>query len=290
MIPVAFRFDDFSPFSNQPLERRIIEALAAHNCRATVGVIPFGRKDGQLVGLTKDRADHLLDAVTRGTVEIALHGFSHQRRGTVPHDKPTEFSGLAFAEQLELITRGLQRLKEIFGERISGFIPPWNSFDAATLDALERLPFRYLSGAWEVPLAHRNGVALLPRTCNLATLKAAVSEARKVRALSPMIIVAMHHYDFLENGDNEAYIDVPAFDKLLRWLIEQTDLTMSLLGEIAALVTAKEWRRGLEYYRHRQSLYWRWRPYVPQYVFVTRPLWRLVVPWGRNVHLFGNRP
>ena len=195
------------------MERAIIDALASRCCSGTLAVIPFKRVNGELVGLTKERARHLVDAVARGTAEIALHGFSHERRGSAPNGKPSEFAGLALTDQLDLIEHGALRLKEVFGDHISGFVPPWNSFDAGTLDALEKLRFRYLSGGWEVPLAYRGDVAILPRTCSLRTLGGAVRQTRRTRRLSPLIVAVMHHCDFSESGSEEATVE-PGVQKL----------------------------------------------------------------------------
>ena len=277
MVRVAFRFDDPSPSSNHALERAVIEALGSWNCSATFAVIPFKRVNGELAGLTKEKVAHLVDAVDRGTAEVALHGFSHERRGSALHGKPSEFVGLTLTDQLDLIARGALRLKEVFGDRISGFVPPWNSFDRATLDALEQLGFRYLSGGWEAPLTYRGEVAILPRTCTLANLEAAVKEARSVSFLSPLIIAVMHHYDFSESGAEKAEIDVPRFDKLLRWLRQEPDLEMLPLGKMAAGLTARECRRALKRHRLGQALHWRLRACVPQQTLLTAPLWRLLV-------------
>lgn len=234
--------------------------------------------NGELVGLTKEREAHLVDAVDRGTAEIALHGFSHEQRGRTSDGKPSEFAGLASDDQHELISKGLFRLKEVFGDIISGFVPPWNSFDAGTLEAVEKLGFRYLSAGWKVPIRHPNGIAILPRTCNVASLRAAVEEARKVRFLSPLIIAVMHHYDFSEGGGDQAAMSLPALDKLLSWLTRQSDVTIFPLGKIAARLTAGDCRRALKRHRLGQALHWRLQAYVPRQSLLMAPLWRLLVP------------
>jgi len=284
LIQVAFRFDDPSPSSDHVLEREILKVLASRSSIATVAVTPFKRMNGELVGMTKKRAIHLIEAVDRGAAEIALHGFSHEERGSLPRGEQSEFAGLTSADQLDLIARGMLRLKEIFGHSISGFVPPWNSFDAGTLDAMERLGFRYLSAGWQAPRTYRGQLTILPRTCTLTTLEAAVREARRVRFLSPVIIAAMHHYDFSEKSGDEAVIDLPAFDKLLRWVTQQRDVTISSLGQMAASLSARECRRALKRRRFSETLHWRLQGYVPQYSLLTAPWWRFLTPEGRFSH------
>ena len=214
----------------------------------------------------------------RATAEVALHGFSREQCGSAPSGKPSDFFGLALTDQLDLIERGALRLKEVFGDRISGFVPPWNGFGAVTLDTLEKLHFRYLSGGWEVPLAYHGDVAILPRTYGLRTLEIAAKEARRARRLSPLIIAVMHHYDFAESGSEEATIDLSAFDRLLGWLMEQPDLSVSPLRNVVAELTGPECHRALKRHRLRSALHWRLQKYVPQHSLSTAPLWRLLVP------------
>jgi len=289
LIQVAIRFDDPSPSSKQFLERAIIEVFASHGCCVTVAVIPFKRMNGKLVGLTKEGASHLVTAASRGTAEIALHGLAHEQRESTPPGNVSEFAGLASGDQLPLISKGLLRLKEVFGDTIFGFVPPWNSFDAGTLEAVEKLGFRYLSAGWETPLGHRGGVAIVPRTCNVSIVEAAVKEARRARLLSPVIVAVMHHYDFSESGDGEASIDVPALDRLLSWLKKQPDVTISPLGEVAARLTDREYRRALKRHRLREALHWRLRRYVPQYSLLPGPWWHLLVPADRVVLSSGSK-
>ena len=279
MIRVAFRFDDPSPSSNQALERMIIAALAAHHCSATVAVIPFRRIDGDLVALTEQRAEHLIEATARGTLEIALHGFSHERHGTASSGKPSEFAGRASVEQVDLIERGSLHLKLLFGDVICGFVPPWNSFDMGTLEALEQLTFSYLSAGWDAPPIYGGNVALLPRTCHLSSLKLAIQRARRFWFLSPIVVAVMHHHDFSESGEREAIIDLRAFDDLLGWLERQPDLRVLSLRTIATQIDAGGWRRALRRYRLQQALPWRLRHSLPeQYVLLTGSWWYALRP------------
>lgn len=102
-----------------------------------------------------------------------------------------------------------------------------------------------------------------------------------------MIIAVTHHFDFAESGDNDAIVYLPEFDDFFDRLRAQSDLTISPLAEVAALVTAGKRRRGLRYCQLRQGLHWRLQPYVPQHIVMTGPLWRLADPWGRETDSFG---
>ena len=164
MIPVAVQFDSPSPTSDQVLKRRIVETFATYNYCVTLAEIPLRRMNGHLVSSTKEHAVHLLGAISRGTVDIASHGFSHGRHPMGPHGQPSDFTGLVSPALLEVIRRGLLCLTQLFGDKIYGFVPRWNSLDRGTLDALDSARIRYLSGAWKAPLALRADVGLLHLT------------------------------------------------------------------------------------------------------------------------------
>jgi peptidoglycan/xylan/chitin deacetylase (PgdA/CDA1 family) len=283
LIHVGFRFDDLSPASDRKLEQAIVETFVSRGCKATLAVIPFKRVNGELNGLMQEGAGRLARAAAEGTVEIALHGFAHERRTSTPRGKPSEFSGLASADQLELIAHGLTRLKGVFGDNVMGFVPPWNTFDGETLKALKKLGFLYLSAAWDVPNEHRGDVVVIPRTCNLSSLKAALSEARRVQFLSPVIVAVLHHYDFAESGTHNTETNLPAFGAMLDWLSQQRDVTISSLAEIAAGPMARGWSRAISRYQLGQALHWRLKGLAPQLCLLSAPLWRLIMPARRAI-------
>ncbi|MCH7558351.1 MAG: DUF2334 domain-containing protein [Planctomycetes bacterium] len=128
-IIVVFRFDDYSSRSSTDMEVKLIAAFQKHNISCTFGVIPYvhvgdshDASPQDVVPLTPTKANILNNAIKTGTLEVALHGYSHQtnhKRGGY-----TEFSGLAYDSQLERITKGKNLLEEMLDTQITIFIPP----------------------------------------------------------------------------------------------------------------------------------------------------------------------
>ncbi len=275
MIHLALRLDDPSVTSDHALERNIIALLIKHGLSATFAVIPFRRVDSALLAFSAGKAAHLLDASAQGVIEIAMHGYCHEQLGVGTRGGKSEFAGIPLERQEEMIAQGLALMRAVFGPVIRGFVPPWNSFDAATTEVLQHKEFSYISGGWDVPAKHAN-LVVLPRTCNLHTLQAAVSEARRFRSLSPLIVAVMHHYDFREAGGDKAIMDLAEFDTLLQWVKAQPDIQVQTMGQLAAGTSPAQARRGMRL-RRIKNLHWRLNWLLPEYSLPTAPAWKLLI-------------
>jgi peptidoglycan/xylan/chitin deacetylase (PgdA/CDA1 family) len=234
MIRVALRLDDPSETSNRQVEAGILDALQEAGIPATFGVIPFRMVNGARVALSPERAAPLIEAQRSRTMEVALHGYLHVSCST--DGRKSEFRDVPLPEQLERITEGRDHLEQIFGQRPTGFIPPWNSYDRQTLTALEQAGFSYVSANWDLSEDYRGPLDIIPLTCQLTDLKSAVQEARRYCSARPLIVAIMHHYDFAESGDGSARLDLAGFRSLVHWLAEQPDLAAVRLGDANAKV------------------------------------------------------
>ncbi|MEZ5194842.1 MAG: DUF2334 domain-containing protein [Bacteroidales bacterium] len=128
-ITVVFRFDDYSALSDTELEVAIIEAFREKGLSFTIGVIPFVCEDSffktspqNTIPLDSLKAQILRDAALEGTVEIGMHGYSHQ---TIKEgNNNAEFLGMAYEEQLRRIKEGKELLEATTGIEVVTFIPP----------------------------------------------------------------------------------------------------------------------------------------------------------------------
>lgn len=143
---IAFRFDDPSVTSDQCIEQGVLEALQEYGACATFACIPFRVVGGMRKAFSPSRAEPLIDAFRAGIIELAQHGHSHQNMCSRPPF--SEFVGRGATDQYSLLYEGLQELTTVFGERPRGFVPPWNTFDAVTLDSLNTLGFEWISSGW----------------------------------------------------------------------------------------------------------------------------------------------
>ncbi|MGA9164324.1 MAG: DUF2334 domain-containing protein [Thiobacillus sp.] len=270
MIRVALRLDDPSETSHQGVETGVMDILRKHRAAATFAVIPFRMVDGERKALSLQRALPLVEAAREGVIEIALHGYTHVRRLPEPA-LPTEFSGCPQGEQHALIEAGRNRLEQIFEQRVRGFVPPWNSYDLATLHSLDALDFRYVSADWAQPANYRGDLKLLPRTAHLGDIPAALNEARRFVKARPVIVVVLHHYDFSESGSDHAVIDMPGFDCALERIQAEPDVRICTLGDLSDSFSAP----SSQMLRHHQLTRSRLaRRLLPRQSFLDSSLWR----------------
>lgn len=270
MIHLAFRLDDPSETSHQGVEAGILETLQRHGVPATFAVIPFRIVDGTRRSLSAVRAQPLVEAHRAGLVEVAQHGHVHLRRHPEPA-APTEFCGRTCAEQLALIGEGKQHLESIFGGRVCGFVPPWNSYDAATASSLVELGFTYLSAGWQIPAADHGALRLLPRTAQLKDFDTAFSEALRFEAARPIVVFVLHHYDFAESGNASAPLDLPRFGQMLARARAHPGTRVSTLSQLSQALPANRRRVALQQRLTDNPILGR---LLPRSSLLDAPLWR----------------
>jgi hypothetical protein len=274
MIRLALRFDDPSATSNQALEEDIFAAARAAGIPLTVAVIPFRNQRGEQVRLTEARAAHLIQAERDSIIEVAQHGYCHEPE-TAGQKPPSEFSGLDFNSQLEKIRQGRSALEALFGKTITGFVPPWNTFDARTSSALAQSGFRYLSAGWELDVDCSSSLAYLPRTCQMTKLQAALEALRPFDSLDPVVVAVMHHYDFAESGNPQATTDLNRFGTLLQSLGRDARLQVSTLSGLADAACASLQNRVRQ--NAWGSLHWQLQRRLPSRALLRQAWPRLII-------------
>ena len=240
MIIVAFRFDDYSGQSPTTLVRNLIAAFRRHHFSITFSVIPFEAvrdardpRGQEPAPLTSKTTDILADAVPDGTVEIALHGYTHESTSST---LKSEFAGLDFDGQMERISRGKRLIEELTGAAVSTFVPPWNRYDLNTLRVLQRLGFSTLSANTKGEAVLGTALKYLPETCGLRELRAAVTAARQSPEAEPVVVVCFHAYDFRELSAERGQTTYDEFSQALDWLASQRDVrVLSIAGATQSL-------------------------------------------------------
>lgn len=271
MINLALRFDDPSKTSNHQLESDIIRLLEKHQFPATFAVIPYKHnQDGTDSALAKQDIAHLINARIKNIIEVALHGYSHTNNGYLA--KNSEFSGLSLKKQSQLIKMGRQLLDDIFDQPVTGFVPPWNSYDENTVLALKNLNFHYLSATWN-RVGLNQSINLLPHTCNLAQLKIAVEEACILKHSPSILIAVLHHYNFKEHSDNKGIIDLNGFSALLDWINNQPFIRTVTLNGISEMYSPHELQKPIEFHEQFKNSHWRIRKLMPQHCLYPNKSW-----------------
>lgn len=236
-ITIAFRFDDYSATSNTLLEKNLINAFDKNGLSITIGVIPnimtgdYHQSDGDSYEtLPENKKDILRNAYFKGVIEVALHGYTHQRNKV--SQTMSEFAGLEYEKQYDLLKTGQTMLEEIIHAPVTTFIPPWNSYDNNTLKALDALDFKTISADFNGTYNTTTPLQFLPFTCDLAGFKSTLEHAEKRKGNSPLIVVMIHQYDFLEISSERGSYYFQEFENLLHELALRNDLVLTDLAGV----------------------------------------------------------
>ena len=234
----------------------VFAELYSRKIPLTCATVPVRLKGGIEIKFTQDRISHYKAMHQAGLMEIALHGYKHCEARLIPGGAPSEFAGVPFAKQKATIATGRSILEDAFQHPITGFVPPWNNYDAATMDALEELDFKYLSAGYRLPPKTSSNLRNIPLTSRLSLIDKTVAQARRFEMFSPVIVIVLHHYDFDRDPD-----DPPAkqfnrheFSKTLELLLATRGVRFTTLGKLAEEMSPNSCRTWNHYLRAKTFL------------------------------------
>lgn len=241
------------------MELDIIHLFRIHQVSLTFSVIPFvcagdvhDPTPQTLVPLTREKADILRHAHQDGTVDIALHGYSHQ---TTTRSEMMEFAGVAYPIQSAKISQAREFLQLMTGAQVTAFVPPWNRYDADTLRAMLDADLSLIS-ADSRDDAHGDALLrYLPATCELANVRDAVEHARGSNIANPVIVVLFHDYDFAEVNSTLGTSSYGIFQETVAWLRMQEDVRLLSLSEAARVIRDLSVERFLKWRGSWQPVY-----------------------------------
>ncbi|MBI1956471.1 MAG: DUF2334 domain-containing protein [Acidobacteria bacterium] len=233
-ITVVFRYDDYSNWTSADLEVKIINSFKEHGFRFKIAAIPYlsaqvSKTSLDDEGLSGAKARILKNAIKAGIAGVALHGFCHHQvrlRGG-----ETEFEGVPLMMQMRMITKGKSYLEQLLENPVSVFVPPWNSYDANTIRALEKLGFLAISAGLPGYVPSSSSLAFLPSTVGLRHLPNAIAAARRSRHRGQIIVILFHDFDFIENDRRRGKIMYREFEELLNWVSSQEDVAVRSIGD-----------------------------------------------------------
>lgn len=143
-MKIAVRLDDIAPDMDWEKFDRFLKLMDQYHVKALLGVIPENRDRTVGIGEKKeDFFERMRELQARGYV-IAMHGCYHlyttEQGGLFPLNHLSEFAGLPFEKQTEMIRHGKEILEKE-GIRTDIFMAPAHSYDADTLRALRENGF-----------------------------------------------------------------------------------------------------------------------------------------------------
>jgi peptidoglycan/xylan/chitin deacetylase (PgdA/CDA1 family) len=242
---LIFRYDDYHSYSNPEPENAILQIFSKNKAKCVFGVIPFvcksnwqNREPQETCALTEEKIEFLRNAISHNSIEVALHGFSHQNLykeksilrlifGRKKHSRLSEFYKQSYDDQLKKIVEGKNYLESLLKNDITTFIPPWDEYDKNTLKALERSGFRVISAEGRSAFSARSPLHFLHANSTLRNLRSILDNGPerffKNRLLT---VVESHAFDFKEVGDKKgrAVVSYEEFDKIITCINKETNV------------------------------------------------------------------
>jgi peptidoglycan/xylan/chitin deacetylase (PgdA/CDA1 family) len=199
---IILRIDDYG-LDNASFYKDLTAVINKNNCPLTISVVPFRHENSGYLQITDSLLDQLkVFCKSNSQIEIALHGYAHQN--TMKSGGSGEFVSLSYPEQLTKINEGKKLLESKLGTQIVTFVPPWNSFNAITTNALEKAGFKLISassyslfGSSEI----NTKIKYLPCTVSMVHLMNDATSLDRLVKLSGnnIVVILFHATDFIEN-------------------------------------------------------------------------------------------
>ena len=218
-VKVVFRYDDFL-LKPSPLNDSILIVFSKYKVPLCIGIVPFDTSGNFLNRLDSNQLSFLRSRISRGEVEVALHGFNHRnhlRPGRFAKPTYSEWAGVSYNEQLRKLSSGKKILDSVLCTEIKVFVPPFNTYDDNTLRALEDLGFEIISGNRQGSSNGRS-IQFMPSTYeDFSSLPEII---KKNRDKDVSVIVYFHPYTFKGGSDSystskEGNMSVADLDSLL---------------------------------------------------------------------------
>ncbi len=203
-LKIVFRYDDFILKSDK-INEEVVRIFQKNQIPLVLGVIPADFSEKFILEKEFRLLPLINEGVHNGSIEIALHGFTHQQilKG--------EFVGLNIIEQNRRITMGKIFLDSVFKTNIKTFIPPFNAYDSNTLSVLEKNNINILSSALCVGQSFSNKKLVYgPETLEDFNDLHFVLSKNKNR--NGVIVVMFHDYTF------KHHLSLCDLDKLLKYI------------------------------------------------------------------------
>ena len=163
---VAVRLDDITPDMDWKKFERVKGMLDEAGICPLVGIVPDSRDpDLHRQPERPDFWEYFSELTGRGGWAAAQHGYQHiyttDKGGLFPLNDFSEFAGVPYEKQLEMIGSG-RRILISHGIKTDIFMTPAHSYDRNTLKAMKECGFRYVTDGFGRRPYMREGLIFLP--------------------------------------------------------------------------------------------------------------------------------
>lgn len=203
-MKIAVRMDDITPDMNWENFDFFLNLFEKTGITPLLGIVPDNKDKDLIKGEYREDFYDIMKNLEKKGYTLALHGCYHlyatKKGGLFPLNKFSEFAGLSYEKQKELLAHGQDRLKEN-GIETDIFMAPAHSYDKNTLRALSELGFtRITDGFGKRPYIRRpyKGLCFYPISFRLG------SSLKKKSGVTTMVI----HANTVTEADKKNYENI----------------------------------------------------------------------------------
>lgn len=164
-MKIAVRLDDITPDMDYEKFYNMKQILDTYQIKPLIGVVPFNEDKNLMRNPKMEDFAGFLQGLTKEGWVVALHGYEHlystSKGGLFPLNHFSEFAGLSFEKQDEMIAKGKEQLAS-WGIATDIFMAPAHTFDKNTLKALKKNGFTHMTDGFGKQPFVRNGLIFLP--------------------------------------------------------------------------------------------------------------------------------
>lgn len=210
-MKIAIRMDDITPDMDWGKFNRFKALLDEHHIAPLIGVVPKNKDEKLSINPAReDFWDYIKVLRDRGWV-VAMHGYKHryttQEAGLFPIGGKSEFAGLSFERQDEMI-RKAKRIFRTNGIETDIFMAPSHSFDRNTLTALKKNGFNRIT----------DGFGTEPyRAYDFVFYPIAVKRSDSLKDTRDGIVTFVYHANTMEDKDFDKLKDLLESGKVVSY-------------------------------------------------------------------------
>ena len=235
-VKIAVRMDDITPdmnWDNFYFFQRLFEKTGI---TPLLGIVPENRDEKLCCGESRRDFYEVMRELKEQGYCLAMHGCYHvyttKSGGVFPLNNYSEFAGLPYDKQKELLDYGKNKLKE-HGIETDIFMAPAHSYDQHTLKALKELGFTKITdGFGKLPYTDR-GVTFYPISFLLSR------SLKQKKGITTMVI----HANTLTEADKKRYEKIfeDYGDKMISYAeyLQITPVTRGAFGRVREYLLAK---------------------------------------------------
>jgi hypothetical protein len=221
-VKVVFRYDDFL-LKPSLLNDSLLNIFSRNKIPLCIGIVPFDTSGNLINTMDSVQISDLRSRISRGEVEVALHGFNlrnHLKPGWVSKSTYSEWAAIQYDVQLKKLAYGKKVLDSVLATNIRVFVPPFNTYDDNSLKALAPLGFEIISGSRQGS-SNGQSIQFIPSTYEDFSSLSEIIEKNKDEDVS--VIVYFHPYTFKGGSDKystreEGNMELRDLDSLLAQL------------------------------------------------------------------------